>query len=624
MNTRDVLYIVGVATISAPFVAGCSGNIMKSPPDPTWPSSSPTSLPAEATPPPISGGTLAVLHDGHTVVASDPDHDTVWFVDLASRRIVGNAVLRAGDEPGRIVEDTDGRVHVALRRGGALATVFPSGGIVERRPVCAAPRGLAYDPVADVVHVACADGLLATFPAGGGPATRAVRVDGDLRDVVVQGTTLYVSRFRTAELLRLAADGTIAERITMPAVPTLGTNGMVAHAVPSVAYRTVALPGGGVAMLHQRALDAEVDTTPGGYAGGMCPGGGVVQDAVTVVQEGAAPTVAPTLMTTSLAVDIAVSPDGTQIAVVSQIAGSSEFGQIAGTRTYTLSALTSTTSIPLPVPPPGPTPPGPTPAGPPQSIGGSCLPPATSITAPGQVVAVAFDAEGRLVTQSRDPAGISLDGDLIPLPQGASNEGHRIFHTATKAGLAGASCHPEGGDDGRVWHFAGLGPRRTQNLRGGVLARAPFHWSGDIANMEVLASVVFEGRMVGPHLRQDQVKALGAWIDAQPALVAPPAEDESAVARGSVLFNDPAVGCATCHSGPQRSNHQLVDVGTGGAFKVPSLVAVGYRAPYLHDGCAATLLDRFGPTCGGGDQHGHTQALTQNERADLVAFLGSL
>jgi mono/diheme cytochrome c family protein len=242
----------------------------------------------------------------------------------------------------------------------------------------------------------------------------------------------------------------------------------------------------------------------------------------------------------------------------------------------------------------------------------------------GQVVAVAFDAAGRLVTQTRDPAGITVDGEQIALPQGTANEGHRIFYTATKAGLACASCHPEGGDDGRVWQFVGLGPRRTQNLRGGVLARAPFHWSGDIANMDALAKVVFEGRMVGPELTEDQVKALGTWLNAQPTLVAPPALDESAVARGSVLFHDPTVGCATCHSGPQFSNHQLVDVGTAGAFKVPSLVAVGYRAPYLHDGCAATLLDRFSPTCGGGDQHGHTQALSHAARADLVAFLQSL
>ena len=57
--------------------------------------------------------------------------------------------------------------------------------------------------------------------------------------------------------------------------------------------------------------------------------------------------------------------------------------------------------------------------------------------------------------------------------------------------------------------------------------------------------------------------------------------------------------------------------------KVPSLVGVGGRAPYMHDGCAATLRDRFG-ACGGGDNHGHTSQLSDAELADLIAYLDSL
>jgi cytochrome c peroxidase len=35
-----------------------------------------------------------------------------------------------------------------------------------------------------------------------------------------------------------------------------------------------------------------------------------------------------------------------------------------------------------------------------------------------------------------------------------------------------------------------------------------------------------------------------------------------------------------------------VDVGTGSALQVPSLHGLALRAPYMHDGCAETLLDR--------------------------------
>ena len=57
--------------------------------------------------------------------------------------------------------------------------------------------------------------------------------------------------------------------------------------------------------------------------------------------------------------------------------------------------------------------------------------------------------------------------------------------------------------------------------------------------------------------------------------------------------------------------------------KVPSLLGVAARAPFMHDGCAATLDDRFG-SCGGGDAHGKTSQLSAAQRADLVAFLESL
>jgi cytochrome c peroxidase len=97
-----------------------------------------------------------------------------------------------------------------------------------------------------------------------------------------------------------------------------------------------------------------------------------------------------------------------------------------------------------------------------------------------------------------------------------------------------------------------------------------------------------------------------------------------AVARGEALFNDEAVGCASCHGGPMFTNNKSVDVGTGKAFQVPSLVGIASRAPFMHDGCAPTLQARFGGYCGGGDAHGKTSQLSQAEVADLVAYLETL
>jgi len=116
------------------------------------------------------------------------------------------------------------------------------------------------------------------------------------------------------------------------------------------------------------------------------------------------------------------------------------------------------------------------------------------------------------------------------------------------------------------------------------------------------------------------------WIDGQPRVPRALPGDTTAVAHGRALFNDPArANCASCHSGALFTNNTTVDVGTGRAFQVPSLVGIGTRGPFMHDGCAKTLADRFSnEKCGGGDRHGNVRDLTSNELADLVAFLQSI
>jgi hypothetical protein len=56
---------------------------------------------------------------------------------------------------------------------------------------------------------------------------------------------------------------------------------------------------------------------------------------------------------------------------------------------------------------------------------------------------------------------------------------------------------------------------------------------------------------------------------------------------------------------------------------VPSLLGISTRGPFMHDGCAATLRDRFDPACGG-SQHGITSGLSSSQIDDLIAYLGSL
>jgi cytochrome c len=239
---------------------------------------------------------------------------------------------------------------------------------------------------------------------------------------------------------------------------------------------------------------------------------------------------------------------------------------------------------------------------------------------------VAYEPSGVVVAQSRAPAALwTSDGqDVISLSQEpTADTGHFMFHVDAGGGIACASCHPEGGEDGRTWNFACLGPRRTQSLRGGLSGTEPFHWDGDMATFSDLVQAVFVGRMSGPQPTDAQTAAMLHWLDSIPELPNPPPAAPTAVDRGRTLFGSAAIGCATCHAGAHLTNNLTVDVGTGMKVQVPSLRGVGWRAPFLHTGCAPTLADRFG-SCGGGDKHGHTSGLTPGDIADLTAYLETL
>src|SRR5689334_20102164 len=56
--------------------------------------------------PPLTGGTLIITHDG-LAIASDPERDLVWVVDLARQHVRGWLTVEVGAEPGRLLEDGD-------------------------------------------------------------------------------------------------------------------------------------------------------------------------------------------------------------------------------------------------------------------------------------------------------------------------------------------------------------------------------------------------------------------------------------------------------------------------------------------------------------------------------------
>ncbi len=632
--------------------------------DPNIPVDSRAAIVAETPPPPITGGTLLIV-DGYTAVVADTDRDRVSIVDLQAREVVAHVALNPNDQPGRLVEGADGRVHVALRGSGEVATIdLSSAGIVNRTRVCGAPRDIAYEAPTSQLHVACQGGALVTLNVDVDDETRALRgiaiersvhVAPDLRDVILRGDQVLVARFKSAELLEInRTDGVIEAERTLRGTSQrserfLETGEIVTETRdfdPTVAWRALPIGEGKVAMVHQRSMSSEIELTdphasseedPGPlppmddnpYGGsGNCDS--IVQSAVSVVAEDGSVMHTPSLAASVLPVDATYDSLNNELVVVN--AGlhdpnaptrSSGFdGMVPGAPTIDFggafgASSGSVTRVSLAS------------AGETDSFfAGECV--LDSVPVEGQPIAVALAGDAGVIVQSREPAmlvfvtsngneTLSLGGDSV------LDTGHEIFHRDAGAGIACASCHAEGAEDGHVWTFSTFGERRTQAINVGLEGTEPFHWSGDMPQLSILVSEVFVQRMGGAQQTAERLGALGGWMFAQRPSEPMRAANDPAVMRGHALFNAPEVGCNNCHSGAKLTNNTTVDVGTGEPFQVPSLVGIAYRAPFIHTGCAPTLRDRFTNTeCGGGDQHGHTSQLNDGQIDDLVAYLESL
>jgi cytochrome c len=433
--------------------------------------------------------------------------------------------------------------------------------------------------------------------------------------VIVQGDQLLVSRFRSAEVITVDATGSMTARAQVPGIPASPFTGTSFS--PTIAWRTAPNPvTGGVHVLHQVAADGTVVISqPGGYGSGDQGGGGcsatIVQAAVSELAADGTPMSTTSLALTNVGVAVDMADDGVgNLAIAS--AGSDSL--------FTLSAQNIEVSSN-------------------GNSGNPCLTP-NAIALPGQPVAVAHVSTG-FVVQIREltpgsgqgPALAFSDGQtvtgVLQLPGATmANTGHYLFHhnASATSTIACASCHAEGHEDGHTWIFDTEGERRTQTVSGGVLATAPLHWDGSMNDLTDIMHEVFERRMGGDpsQATSAHVDAFAQWLNTIPAYAASPTGTAAQIAHGQQLFK--SASCDNCHSGAHFTNNKTLDVGTGQAFQVPTLIGVAARAPFMHDGCASSLADRFdaNAACNGGQAHGLTQSLAASDITDLVAYLETL
>ncbi|MFT3664257.1 PA14 domain-containing protein [Piscinibacter sp.] len=214
--------------------------------------------------------------------------------------------------------------------------------------------------------------------------------------------------------------------------------------------------------------------------------------------------------------------------------------------------------------------------------------------------------------------------------------GKQLFYDARDPRLARdrymscASCHNDGGEDGRVWDLTGFGEglRNTISLRGrGGMGQGFLHWSNNFDEVQDFEGQIralaggtglmsesdfaagtrsqpLGDRKAGVSADLDALAAyLGSLTSFAPAPARPGATTLSAAAaEGKAIFA--ARNCASCHSGAAFSGsgaNTLVNIGTlkptSGrrldaaltGLDVPTLRDAWATAPYLHDGSAATL-----------------------------------
>jgi YVTN family beta-propeller protein len=555
-------------------------------------------------PPPTRSCGIAVTPDGAQVIAVNPDSGSVSLIDAARREVI--AEIATGGEPQTLALASNGRLFVAARSGVHVVD------LAQRRVVGTLSVG------ADAFGVV-ADGLRLYVSATGSSQVRVfdLRTLTEVARIATSATPrglaidpargrLYVTHFRTGKVTIIRTDTLVVEKILELGADNNLAQGIVVDRVRGRLY----MPRTRMNSFNNALL---FDTT--------------VFPIVAVVNSETEETVIPERLFLDIAdrpvnmpIDVVVAPSG-HLYVVN--AGSDDVSVIDLTTRRAVAHL---------------------------AVGSN---PRSIALSPDGLTAYVNNTLSGTVTVIDTAANAVITNvktTTIPMPEDILI-GKIAFHTSSRPTLAKdqwiscATCHFDGGADGLTWFFRD-GPRNTPALFG-VGSTSPFHWSGDLDELQDVEETIRivqagNGLVTGdsgctpacnrgaPNAgRARELDALAAFMR---FLKAPPVEievDKAAASRGEAIFADARTGCASCHIPPLFIDRKTHNVGTGLAplerkgfsFDTPSLRGLHDMAPYFHDGSAATLHDVVNGATG---QHGNTTTLTQQERDDLVAFLRSI
>jgi YVTN family beta-propeller protein len=214
-----------------------------------------------------------------------------------------------------------------------------------------------------------------------------------------------------------------------------------------------------------------------------------------------------------------------------------------------------------------------------------------------------------------------------------AERGEQLFHDA-RLSLDGwyscHSCHTDGHTNGLLSDGFADGtygtPKRVPSLHG-ARDTAPWAWNGGQDSLEEQARRSLLVTMQGKEEQAtaDAIRAIAAYVRSlappPPVALARGDSDDGRAERGRLVFEKR--GCGECHEPPAYTTNAVHDVGLADErglrrFNPPSLRGVSQRAPYLHDGSAATLSDVLASGHPGDGAH------DAGELRDLVSFLERL
>jgi len=574
--------------------------------------------------------------------AVNPDNDTVSVFDAVTRAKL--AEIAVGSAPRTLAPTPNGSAMWVVNKRAATISVISTATLAVTQtiplPRGSSPYGVAMAGSANAALVVLeGSGTLLKLDAGNGSTLGSVAVGANPRHVAVSGdgASAYVSRFVSPPL---PGEGTTAVQTTVNGLPAGGEVVVVATAAMTVA-RTIVLA-------HSDLPDAEnqgrgIPNYLGAAA--LSPDGtqAFVPSKQDNVRRGAARDGQPlnfqnTVRAISSRIDLAAQQEDLAARVDHDNASLASAAAFDPLGVYLFVALETSREV------------------------------------------VVLDAHARnqllRIDVGRAPQGVLVSPDrrtlyvhnfmdrtigvfdLTPLIQQglaaatpvatlasvaaeklATNvlRGKQFFYDARDTRLARdrymscASCHNDGGHDGRVWDLthAGEGLRNTINLRGRGGAQGYLHWSNNFDEVQD-----FEGQIRalagGTGLMSDaqfntgtrsqplgttkagvssDLDALAAYVASLSAFEPSPWRGAggalSALAvEGRQVFTN--FNCASCHGGGAFTNSGINNPSDIGTIKpssgqrlsgpltgidIPTLRDVWATAPYLHDGSAPTLAD---------------------------------